>query len=148
MWAFPPSEGFHFTRWAYVGLSSIRRISLYPMGLSGLEPPTSRLSGVRSNQLSYKPLCWWLISVSTIFYMNRHYSIPMYVCIMPVAFLVIRQPPTFPHSRPCSILGRIGLNHRVRDGNGCFPYPHRHRNFSSSSLAMMTRQRNNPYFLP
>ena len=27
----------------------------YPMGLSGLEPPTSRLSGVRSNRLSYKP---------------------------------------------------------------------------------------------
>ena len=25
-------------------------------GLSGLEPPTSRLSGVRSNQLSYKPI--------------------------------------------------------------------------------------------
>ena len=25
------------------------------MGLGGLEPPTSRLSGVRSNRLSYKP---------------------------------------------------------------------------------------------
>ena len=30
--------------------------SIYPMGLSGLEPPTSRLSGVRSNRLSYKPI--------------------------------------------------------------------------------------------
>ena len=28
---------------------------LFVMGLSGLEPPTSRLSGVRSNRLSYKP---------------------------------------------------------------------------------------------
>ena len=27
----------------------------YLLGLSGLEPPTSRLSGARSNQLSYKP---------------------------------------------------------------------------------------------
>ena len=26
------------------------------VGLSGLEPPTSRLSGVRSNRLSYKPM--------------------------------------------------------------------------------------------
>ena len=26
------------------------------MGLSGLEPPTSRLSGVRSNLLSYEPI--------------------------------------------------------------------------------------------
>ena len=27
-----------------------------PMGLNGLEPSTSRLSGVRSNHLSYKPM--------------------------------------------------------------------------------------------
>ena len=27
------------------------------MGSSGLEPPTSRLSGVRSNHLSYEPIC-------------------------------------------------------------------------------------------
>ncbi len=26
------------------------------VGLGGLEPPTSRLSGVRSNHLSYKPI--------------------------------------------------------------------------------------------
>ena len=36
----------------------LRTISFlsFSMGLSGLEPPTSRLSGVRSNQLSYKPI--------------------------------------------------------------------------------------------
>ena len=60
------------------------------MGLSGLEPPTSRLSGVRSNQLSYKPLG-------------------------------IRQPPAFPYRLQYSIIGRSGLNHRVRDENGCVP---------------------------
>ena len=31
------------------------RFSRCALGLSGLEPPTSRLSGVRSNRLSYKP---------------------------------------------------------------------------------------------
>ena len=65
-----------------------------PMGLSGLEPPTSRLSGVRSNRLSYKPL--------------------------------IRQPPALPCRLRHSTIGRSGLNHRVRDGNGCFPGAHRH----------------------
>ena len=41
--------------------SFLREFTLYAVfkvrlvGSSGLEPPTSRLSGVRSNQLSYKP---------------------------------------------------------------------------------------------
>ncbi len=33
-----------------------RTFSSMLVGLSGLEPPTSRLSGVRSNRLSYKPI--------------------------------------------------------------------------------------------
>ncbi len=37
-------------------------ISVYIMGLSGLEPPTSRLSGVRSNRLSYKPALIFFIN--------------------------------------------------------------------------------------
>ena len=36
------------------------------MGLSGLEPPTSRLSGVRSNRLSYKPNQKNLVEISGI----------------------------------------------------------------------------------
>ena len=60
------------------------------MGLSGLEPPTSRLSGVRSNRLSYKPIFIW-------------------------------QPPAFPYRLQYSIIGRLSLNHRVRDVDGCFP---------------------------
>ena len=74
------------------GLDSSR-----PMGLSGLEPPTSRLSGVRSNRLSYKPIG-------------------------------IRHPPTLPCRLQHSTIGRLGLNRRVRDGNGCVPQTHRHRN--------------------
>ena len=62
------------------------------MGLNGLEPSTSRLSGVRSNQLSYKPV-----------------------------FLLIWRPPILPHRLQCSTFGRLRLNRRVRDGYGCFP---------------------------
>ena len=40
------------------------------MGLSGLEPPTSRLSGVRSNRLSYKPVSYsaYSLKLSTYLY--------------------------------------------------------------------------------
>ena len=40
-------------------LSQLSYIPLSLMGLSGLEPPTSRLSGVRSNRLSYKPISFF-----------------------------------------------------------------------------------------
>ena len=48
------------------------------MGLSGLEPPTSRLSGVRSNRLSYKPKPSPETDLEYIFYKK------------------VRQPPAFP----------------------------------------------------
>ena len=77
------------------------------MGLSGLEPPTSRLSGVRSNRLSYKPVPKRASATFPLFYSW--------------------QPPALPHRLQCSTIGRLGLNHRVRDGYGCFPQAHRHQ---------------------
>ena len=39
---------------------ALSQLSYSPaVGLSGIEPPTSRLSGVRSNQLSYRPIYIW-----------------------------------------------------------------------------------------
>ena len=35
--------------------------------------------------------------------------------------LLNRQPPTFPCRLQHSIIGRLSLNHRVRDVDGCFP---------------------------
>ena len=36
-------------------------------------------------------------------------------------FLLIWQPPALPYRLQYSTIGRLGLNHRVRDGYGCFP---------------------------
>ena len=41
--------------WKACVLNRFTNGPLLMVGLGGLEPPTSRLSGVRSNQLSYKP---------------------------------------------------------------------------------------------
>src|SRR5258708_35083597 len=35
---------------------------------------------------------------------------------------LIGQLPTLPHTRACSTIGAVGLNCRVRDGNGWDPY--------------------------
>ena len=47
-----------FSTAAYIGTQVSEKIrnSQILVGLSGLEPPTSRLSGVRSNRLSYRPM--------------------------------------------------------------------------------------------
>ena len=49
--------------------------------------------------------------------------------ILPLLFAVVtflkERPPTLPHRLQCSTIGRPGLNHRVRYGNGCFPRAYR-----------------------
>ena len=44
--------------------------------------------------------------------------------------VVIWQPPTFPYRYQYSIIGRLSLNHRVRDENVCFPKTHRHQKYA------------------
>ena len=46
-------------------LASLVKANL--VGLRGLEPPTLRLSGVRSNHLSYKPMRLALVGLSSSF---------------------------------------------------------------------------------
>ena len=67
-WATPPwMRAFPLSRRSLIHLCSVfisisQSLVALPfqvMGLSGLEPPTSRLSGVRSNRLSYKPISIW-----------------------------------------------------------------------------------------
>ena len=109
------------------------------MGLSGLEPPTSRLSGVRSNRLSYKPL-FALFKILIMKALNFHSGdgeirtldpllarqVLSQLSYAPIfhslfSFFLIRQPPALPYRLQYSTIGRLGLNHRVRDGYGCIP---------------------------
>ena len=92
------------------------------MGLSGLEPPTSRLSGVRSNQLSYKPL--FFISFSSgDGEIRTHDPLLARQVLSQLSYtpINIRQPPALPYRLQHSTIGRLSLNHRVRDENGCVP---------------------------
>ena len=113
------------------------------LGLSGLEPPTSRLSGVRSNRLSYKPLLLNFHQDSSfarfhqVLWGNTIISFHSMRCAIFLnsnfALLVLikkhmwRHPPTLPYRLQYSTIGRPSLNHRVRNGNGCVPRSHRHR---------------------
>ena len=57
---------------------------------------------------------------------------------------LIRQPPALPCRLQHSTIGLLGLNHRVRDGYGCFPQVHRHRKLVTNFL--ITKQYNQfPY---
>ena len=55
-------------------------------------------------------------------------------------FSLIRRPPALPHRLQCSTIGRLRLNRRVRDGNGCFPQAHRHQKYVIKLLSLITQQ--------
>ena len=55
---------FHVVKISFHFAFRISHFAFKVVGLSGLEPPTSRLSGVRSNRLSYKPI-WFSVYLFT-----------------------------------------------------------------------------------
>ena len=64
-------------------------------------------------------------------YQHLHcFSLYTYFYFNVLFLFLIRQPPAFPCRLQHSIIGLPGLNHRVRDGYGCVPWAHRHRNSS------------------
>ena len=62
------STGFEPVNAAVKGqcVKPLHQLTKKMVGLGGLEPPTSRLSGVRSNQLSYNPI-----------FMHKIYGVPL-----------------------------------------------------------------------
>ena len=93
------------------------------MGSSGLEPPTSRLSGARSNLLSYEPAARCRLRTRTYFSLVGELSPgpPLLACLgftnvaSPSAFWILCVLPCFA-SRACPVKA-IGLPFHLRDGD-------------------------------
>ena len=93
------------------------------VGSSGLEPPTSRLSGARSNLLSYEPAARCRLRTRTYFSLVGELSPgpPLLACLgftnvaSPSAFWILCVLPCFA-SRACPVKA-IGLPFHLRDGD-------------------------------
>ena len=104
-WAIAPFYDFF-----YFDLHSACRSKL--VGLSGLEPPTSPLSGVRSNQLSYRPIfivqqSWPKKIISLYFWIKQF----VWTLIKILSFKEVIQPQV-PLGLPCYDFTPV-MNHKV-----------------------------------
>ena len=134
-------------QWTFVSLSLYRK---WPkklhkrfllVGPSGLEPPTSCLSGTRSNLLSYEPIRFAVRHLSDLWWRwwdSNPWPPACKAGALPTElhpherkgsfFPKSAEPklgfprcwlrPIFPHRRQWSIVGTAELNFRVRNGNG------------------------------
>ena len=64
------------------------------------------------------PLCSFLTDVGSVIHDKNAFLSRI---ADPALFFFNWRPPTLPCRLQHSTIGRLGLNHRVRDGNGCVP---------------------------
>ena len=109
----------------WIFISHIRRkafFSSYITGKTSYYNSSSRLIRVSIGLIDYllAPPCFRQGSLSNAcIYVQQ-------TCVCCFLFLIWR-PPALPHRLQCSTIGRLRLNRRVRDGNGCFPQAHRYQ---------------------
>ncbi len=73
------------------------------MGSSGLEPPTSRLSGARSSLLSYEPLS--VIFLTAGFFTTHNVLPPLLPPLLPLLFPLLFSPRLFAALLPFRFAG-------------------------------------------
>ena len=123
-----------FSRYILTVLSVIRKLkafwTLWPLVNPAfiLTVLPSVMGGTHSVPLCSNDLCGWGFASD---FRIHHF------------LFLIRQPPALPCRLQHSTIGRSGLNHRVRDGNGCVPWAHRHQKYEV--ILLITQQRNNLY---
>ena len=90
------------------------------VGLGGLEPPTSRLSGVRSNQLSYKPVVetYGLSKLNNKGKLTLFYSLADCSALLPFGIRVFRLYHFNRFRFSKKIQARLRIDHRISSSLG------------------------------
>ena len=92
------------------------RFSAFPPECFAFPLPTDDLSVIQDQKFSELGS---LVNTSVYKHLCRWYFI--YESVLLLFFKGFRQPPALPYRLQHSTIGRLGLNHRVRDENGCVP---------------------------
>ena len=92
---------------------------------SGRRDSNSRRSPWQGDALplSHSRNIWWLDQESN----QGHEDFQSSALPTELTGHITRRRPTLPQGYPCSTIGALRLNHRVRNGNGCYPQSHNHQ---------------------
>ena len=92
-------------------------------------PPFSRLQTVFPRSSIFRCLFFSYLLLALL-YMRFSRCVEVFPASPRADFLFLFwRPPILPHRLQCSTFGRLRLNRRVRDGNGCFPQSYRRQIF-------------------